>query len=49
MGPEGLPVLLILFKNGYHINIFGSHLFPRGGSKVRQGECKGRFKGKSKG
>ena len=30
MGPEGLPILLILFKGGYHVSILGSHLFLEG-------------------
>ena len=25
MGPEGLPILLILFEGGCHVNILGSH------------------------
>ena len=41
MGPEGLPVLLILFEGGCHVSILGSHLEGVQG----QGQCRG-FKGK---
>ena len=30
MGPEGLPVLLILFEGGCYVSILGSHFFWRG-------------------
>ena len=37
MGPEGLPVLLILFERSYHISILGSHFIYSlgGGLRVR--------------
>ena len=53
MGPEGLLVLLILFEEGYHVSILGSHSvswrgFKGTGRRVvqGQGQCGG-FKGKA--
>ena len=56
MGPEGLLVLLILFKRGYYVSILRSHfVFWRGfkgkviaeGLRVGQGEYRVRFKGRA--
>ena len=58
MGPEGLPILLILFEGGCYISILGNHFISwRGfkgranaeGSRAGQGEYRGRFKGKGEG
>ena len=39
MGPEGLPVLLILFKGGCHISILRSHFVYFLEGVQGQGEC----------
>ena len=57
MGPEGLPVLLILFERGCHISILGSHFISWRGFKGRanaEGGLRaktkaGRFKSKGEG
>ena len=57
IGPEGLPVLLILFEGGCHVSILRNYLFIslEGGSRAGpmrrvqgqgKGEYRGRFKGK---
>ena len=57
IGPEGLPVLLILFERGCYINILGSYFISWRGFKGRvnaEGGLKvktkvGRFKSKGEG